>query len=133
MCMRIMFALLPVTYYSQCYKTQAANGGKHVEVKLKDKLTGVKEISNGDAKVTLTKSEDDKPATVSVNNAKITKVANGEVSETSTDAVNGSQLFEVQQGITNIADGVNQNAKNINKLGKRVAFPETEYQYKESA
>ncbi|WP_434986759.1 YadA-like family protein [Vreelandella zhaodongensis] len=35
----------------------------------------------------------------------ITNVAPGEVSETSTDAINGSQLYKVQQDITNVIDG----------------------------
>ena len=43
----------------------------------------------------------------------ITNVAPGEVSATSTDAVNGSQLYQAQQAI-------NQNATNIQNLGNQV-------------
>lgn len=46
-------------------------------------------------------------------NQKVTGVAAGEISSTSTDAVNGSQLFATNQQVT-------QNAQSINKLGNRI-------------
>lgn len=46
-------------------------------------------------------------------NRKVTGVAAGEISSTSTDAVNGSQLFATNQQVV-------QNAQSINKLGNRI-------------
>lgn len=46
-------------------------------------------------------------------NQKVTGVAAGEISSTSTDAVNGSQLFATNQQVA-------QNAQSINKLGNRI-------------
>lgn len=46
-------------------------------------------------------------------NQKVTGVAAGEISSTSTDAVNGSQLFATNQQVV-------QNAQSINKLGNRI-------------
>lgn len=46
-------------------------------------------------------------------NQKVTGVAVGEISSTSTDAINGSQLFATNQQVA-------QNAQSINKLGNRI-------------
>lgn len=46
-------------------------------------------------------------------NQKVTGVAAGEISSTSTDAINGSQLFATNQQVA-------QNAQSINKLGNRI-------------
>lgn len=46
-------------------------------------------------------------------NKQVTKVAAGDISEKSTDAVNGSQLFATNQQVA-------QNAQSINKLGNRI-------------
>ena len=42
---------------------------------------------------------------INANNTKVSGVANGDISPTSTDAVNGSQLYKVEQLITGIPDG----------------------------
>ncbi|NYA26909.1 YadA-like family protein [Haemophilus haemolyticus] len=52
------------------------------------------------------------PAELSVNSAKITNVAPGRISATSTDAVNGSQLHAVASSLGNLNN-------KINKVGKR--------------
>lgn len=50
---------------------------------------------------------------LNANDQKVTGVAAGEISSTSTDAVNGSQLFATNQQVA-------QNAQSINKLGNRI-------------
>ena len=72
-------------------------------------------ISNGQSSVKL-----DKEGTVTINgkvsvnqNGKVSGVAAGDISATSTDAVNGSQLFATNQQVA-------QNAQSINKLGNRI-------------
>ena len=72
-------------------------------------------ISNGQSSVKL-----DKEGTVTINgkvfvnqNGKVSGVAAGDISATSKDAVNGSQLFATNQQVA-------QNAQSINKLGNRI-------------
>ena len=72
-------------------------------------------ISNDKSSVKL-----DKNGTVTINNkvtvdqdGKVSGVAAGDISEKSTDAVNGSQLFATKQQIA-------QNAQSISKLGNRI-------------
>ena len=50
---------------------------------------------------------------LNANDQKVTNVAAGDISEKSTDAVNGSQLFATNQQVV-------QNAQSINKLGNRI-------------
>ncbi len=50
---------------------------------------------------------------LNANDQKVTKVAAGDISATSTDAVNGSQLFATNQQVV-------QNAQSISKLGNRI-------------
>lgn len=50
---------------------------------------------------------------LNANDQKVTNVAAGDISEKSTDAVNGSQLFATNQQVA-------QNAQSVNKLGNRI-------------
>lgn len=49
----------------------------------------------------------------------IDNMANGEISATSTDAINGSQLYAVAKEVTNLAGQVNNLEGKVNKVGKR--------------
>jgi hypothetical protein len=51
---------------------------------------------------------------------KITNVANGDITPTSTDAVNGSQLYETNQLINQSTQNYNSLQGSINKLGNRM-------------
>ena len=51
---------------------------------------------------------------------KISGVAKGDISNTSTDAVNGSQLYDTNTHITNVENQVISNSNRINQLGNRV-------------
>ena len=91
-------------------KIYADNGAKLADVN----VTG-DTISNDKSSVKL-----DKNGTVTINNkvtvdqdGKVSGVAVGGISATSTDAVNGSQLFATNQLVA-------QNAQSINKLGNRI-------------
>ena len=91
-------------------KIYADNGAKLADVN----VTG-DTISNDKSSVKL-----DKNGTVTINNkvtvdqdGKVSGVAVGGISATSTDAVNGSQLFATNQQVA-------QNARSINKLGNRI-------------
>lgn len=60
------------------------------------------------------------PAELSVNGAKITDVAPGRISATSTDAINGSQLYNATKGIANVGNRINNLQSQVNKLGNRM-------------
>ena len=91
-------------------KIYAANGAKLADID----ITG-DTISNDKSSVKL-----DKNGTVTINgkvsvnqDGKVSGVAAGDISEKSTDAVNGSQLFATNQQVA-------QNAQSISKLGNRI-------------
>ena len=101
-------------------KTDAA--GKNIQVTLKkdlkvDSVTANKFVA-GDTTITNNGLEIKNGPSVTNNginasDKKVTNVADGEISATSKDAVNGSQLYATNQEVIN-------NANNINKLGSRV-------------
>lgn len=79
-------------------------------------------ISNGQSSVKL-----DKEGTVTINgkvsvnqNGKVSGVAAGDISATSTDAVNGGQLYETNQAIANNATNISSLSHSISNLDNRV-------------
>ena len=57
---------------------------------------------------------------INANKKKVTQVADGDVSEKSTDAVNGSQLYATNQAVSNNTTNIQNLAGSVNKLGNRV-------------
>lgn len=55
------------------------------------------------------------------NGNKIVNVADGEISRTSTDAINGSQLYQVKQDVANVDNRVNQLSSRMNHVGAGAA------------
>ena len=101
-------------------RVYADKGGKLADID----VTGNK-ISNGASSIVLDGSNVKVNDKVTIDqNGKISGVAAGEVSKTSTDAINGGQLHQAKADINNRIDGVeNQvvnNTNRINKLGSRV-------------
>ena len=91
--------------------------GNSIKVKLNENIK-VDSVTAGDTSITkdgLTIKDGPsitKPG-IYGGNQKVTGVAAGDISEKSTDAVNGSQLFATNQQVA-------QNAQSINKLGNRI-------------
>ena len=99
-------------------KIYAANGAKLADID----ITG-DTISNGQSSVKL-----DKEGTVTINgkvsvnqNGKVSGVAAGDISEKSTDAVNGSQLFATNQQVAQNAQSISKLDNRINKVGAGAA------------
>lgn len=95
--------------------TVAEDGHTDYKVDLNKDLTGIESMTNGSSSIRMGNG-----GTVTINNkvtidqsGKISGVAAGEISSTSTDAVNGSQLFATNQQVA-------QNAQSISKLGNRI-------------
>lgn len=96
--------------------------GKSIQVKLNDEIDVTKvtaeTVSVGNTTITtdgLTIKDGPSITKTGIDggNQKVTKVAAGDISEKSTDAVNGSQLFATNQQVA-------QNAQSISKLGNRI-------------
>lgn len=58
---------------------------------------------------------------INAGNKKITNVAAGTIAPDSTDAVNGSQLYDTNQMITNIGDNINRLGDRVDKVGAGAA------------
>lgn len=96
--------------------------GKSIQVKLNDEIDVTKvtaeNVSVGNTTITtdgLTIKDGPSITKTGIDggNRKVTNVVAGEISSTSTDAVNGSQLFATNQQVA-------QNAQSISKLGNRI-------------
>ena len=57
---------------------------------------------------------------INANNQKVTNVAAGEISATSTDAVNGSQLYAVGEQVVNNSNAINNMGNQVNRLSNRI-------------
>lgn len=91
--------------------------GNSIKVELKKDIT-VDSVTAGDTSIrtnglTIQGGPSITKTGIDGGNRKVTGVAAGEISSTSTDAVNGSQLFATNQQVA-------QNAQSINKLGNRI-------------
>ena len=92
-----------------------SDGKDNLKVRLAKDLTGITSISNG-GNTTITLGDNE----VNVNNAKITNVKNGDISEGSKDVVNGGQVYNVTRNLEQkIDNSAAQLGSRINKLGTR--------------
>ena len=101
----------------------SVNGNTSIKVELKKDITVDSVTANNSVKVGGTSITTDgltikdgpsiTKTGIDGGNQKVTGVAAGEISSTSTDAINGSQLFATNQQVA-------QNAQSINKLGNRI-------------
>ena len=55
-----------------------------------------------------------------MNSQKIINLAEGDISETSTDAVNGGQLYNTNQAVIANAENINSLSHSLNKLDSRI-------------
>ena len=89
------------------------DGGKEYTVAL-DKNITVDSVKVGDKTYISDKG-------LNANDQKVTNVAAGELSETSKDAVNGSQLYKTNQEVANNTNRINQLGSRVNKVGAGAA------------
>ena len=93
-----------------------SDGKDNLKVRLAKDLNGITSISNG-GNTTITLGDN----TVNMNNSTITNVKNGDISEGSTDVVNGGQVYNVTKNLENkINTSTTQLGNRIDKLGTRV-------------
>ena len=104
--------------------TKAKDGHTDYKVNLNKDLTGIESMTNGSSSIHMGNG-----GTVTINNrvtidqsGKISGVAAGEISSTSTDAVNGSQLHAVQQEAgkhTKVVNGSNITVEETDQDGQK--------------
>ena len=104
--------------------TEAEDGHTDYKVNLNENLTGIESMTNGSSSIRMGNG-----GTVTINNrvtidqsGKISGVAAGEISSTSTDAVNGSQLHAVQQEAgkhTKVVNGSNITVEETDQDGQK--------------
>ena len=93
-----------------------SDGKDNLKVRLAKDLNGITSISNG-GNTTITLGDN----TVNMNNSTITNVKNGDISEGSTDVVNGGQVYNVTKNLENkINTSTTQLGNRIDRLGTRV-------------
>jgi hypothetical protein len=98
-------------------------------VKLSDNLTGIKNITTETMNATTVNATTVKAGdTVTINNTGIdmggTKVTNlkaGDISSTSTDAVNGSQLYQTDVAVNHLGNSLSNLDSRVNKVGAGAA------------
>ena len=101
------------------------DGGKEYTVAL-DKNINVDKVTAGDTTISDKGLEiKDGPSVtkdgINAGNKKVTNVAAGELSETSKDAVNGSQLYKTNQEVVNNTNRINKLGSRVNKVGAGAA------------
>lgn len=101
-------------------KEAAGDGHDVYKVNVQGDLTNITSIANGGTKITLN------PADVNFGNKKLTGVAPAELSDASTEAVNGSQLKatndrvgKIEGDIYNVDDSGNKTLKGLKFLGNK--------------
>ena len=119
---------------------KVSNTGKDVKVELNKDLQGIESVSNGSAKLALNGAAgiagliNGKDASVFLmndstvingivgidKNGKISGVAAGEISSTSTDAINGSQLHQTNENVAANRADIDKNKADIAALDNRV-------------
>ncbi|WP_418378275.1 ESPR-type extended signal peptide-containing protein [Acidaminococcus sp.] len=88
--------------------------GSNVNVALKDSISVNKiSIKNGGPTISSTG--------IDMNNKKITNVADGEVSPTSKDAINGSQLYEATKDVRDVSSRIERLGDRVDKVGAHAA------------
>ena len=93
--------------------------GKDVSVTATAVTAGQTSINNDGLKVNGKTYVSD--SGLNANDQKITKVADGDISETSKDAVNGSQLYKTNQEVANNTNRINKLGSRVNKVGAGAA------------
>lgn len=102
-----------VTFKGDGTNIAVTNTGKDIKVALKKDLT-VDSVKVGDKTYISDKG-------LNANDQKVTNVAAGELSETSKDAVNGSQLYKTNQEVVNNTNRINKLGSRVNKVGAGAA------------
>ena len=107
------------------------NGDNGLSVKLSKNLTGLNSVITGDTTIdnkglTIRTSDSDRTISIADGNVNmgnniVSGVADGQVAQGSTDAINGGQLWQRDQAINSLGGAVNKLGSRINRVGAGAA------------
>ncbi|MDY3956994.1 MAG: ESPR-type extended signal peptide-containing protein [Allisonella histaminiformans] len=107
------------------------NGDNGLSVKLSKNLTGLNSVITGDTTIdnkglTIRTSDSDRTISIADGNVNmgnniVSGVADGQVAQESTDAINGGQLWQRDQAINSLGGAVNKLGSRINRVGAGAA------------
>ena len=95
-----------------------SDGGNNLKVRMAKDLKGLNSVTTNTLTVGDVKIDN---SGINAGNKKIANVAAGDVSSTSTDAVNGAQLWNTNQSIRTIGGAVNELGDRMNRVGAGAA------------
>ena len=95
-----------------------SDGGNNLKVRMAKDLKGLNSVTTNTLTVGDMKIDN---SGINAGNKKIANVAAGDVSSTSTDAVNGAQLWNTNQSIRTIGGAVNELGDRVNRVGAGAA------------
>ena len=95
-----------------------SDGGNNLKVRMAKDLKGLNSVTTNTLTVGDVKIDN---SGINAGNKKIANVAVGDVSSTSTDAVNGAQLWNTNQSIRTIGGAVNELGDRMNRVGAGAA------------
>ena len=95
-----------------------SDGNNNLKVRMAKDLKGLNSVTTNTLTVGDVKIDN---SGINAGNKKITNVAAGDVSQNSTDAVNGGQLWKTNQTINNIGGAVNELGTRVNRVGAGAA------------
>ena len=95
-----------------------SDGGNNLKVRMAKDLKGLNSVTTNTLTVGDMKIDN---SGINAGNKKIANVAAGDVSSTSTDAVNGAQLWNTNQSIRTIGGAVNELGDRMNRVGAGAA------------
>ena len=95
-----------------------SDGNNNLKVRMAKDLKGLNSVTTNTLTVGDVKIDN---SGINAGNKKITNVAAGDVSSTSTDAVNGAQLWNTNQSIRTIGGAVNELGDRVNRVGAGAA------------
>lgn len=133
--LNVKYSANEVTFGTDDSKAASVNDGERIDFKGDGRnITTSSKVEGNYDTITFALNKDIRVDSVTINNngptmsskgidmasQKITNLAPGEISETSTDAVNGSQLYATNLAVINNTENINSLSNSISKLDNRI-------------
>lgn len=125
--LNVKYSATEVTFWTDDSKAASVNDGERIDFKGDGNITTSSKVGENSDTITFALNKDISVDSVTINNNGptmssngITNLAPGEISETSTDAVNGSQLYATNLAVINNTENINSLSNSISKLDNRI-------------
>lgn len=136
--LNVKYSATEVTFWTDDSKAASVNDGERIDFKGDGNITTSSKVGENSDTITFALNKDISVDSVTANkiainngptmssngidmaSKKIKNLAPGEISETSTDAVNGSQLYATNLAVINNTENINSLSNSISKLDNRI-------------